>query len=83
MLKTFNVVWPLQAQQDALNKQHQLEKESAKAEVLGLYQRLEEVCAQSQSLLKMSGRLETRLRYASDFNFGTCAILVKFINLAR
>ena len=80
-------MWPLQAQQDALNKQHQLEKESAKAEVLGLYQRLEEVCAQSQSqsqsLLKMSGRLETRLTYASDFNFGMCAFLVKFINLAR
>ena len=34
----------LQAQQDALNKQHQSEKESAKAEVLELHQKLEEVC---------------------------------------
>ena len=33
----------LQAQQDTLNKQHQLEKENAKVEVLELRQRLEEV----------------------------------------
>lgn len=33
-----------QAQQDVLNKQHQAEKESAKAEISELRQRLEEVC---------------------------------------
>ena len=33
----------LQAQQDALNRQHQVEKETAKAEISELHQRLEEV----------------------------------------
>ena len=34
----------LQAQQDALNKQHQAEKDTAKTEIFELHQRLEEVC---------------------------------------
>ena len=44
----------LQAQQDALNRQHQAEKERAKAEISGLHQRLEEVCSYMYMKVKLS-----------------------------